>query len=62
MGATYAASRCMNIEMEQDAYNSVGEHLDNDGKQARGVTLAVILGAVLAIGFLLWMIFWQLGS
>jgi len=47
------------MELDPEAYNSVGEHLTNDRKQSRYVMWAMALAAFASIMFLLWMIFWQ---
>lgn len=45
------------MQIDPDAYNSVGEQLSNDHKQSRRYLVALCFAALLSITFLLWMIY-----
>ena len=47
------------MQIDPDAYNSLGEHLPNDQRQSRRYLVALFFGALLSIGFLLWMVYWS---
>jgi hypothetical protein len=57
VGARDASDRDM--EIDPDAYNSLGEHLPNDQKHSRRYMVALVFAAALCIAFLLWMVYWS---
>jgi hypothetical protein len=46
------------MELDPDTYNSYGEHLPNDEKQAKRYLVGLIFASAICIAFLLWMVYW----
>lgn len=45
------------MQIDQDAYNSLGSHLVNDQKQSRRVLFGLVFAALISVAFLLWMVY-----